>query len=107
MTYMAILQTDNNEFVCLSETERDAELGIFEGHNTYVKKLMESEHKNPLQEVTSEWLDSRLRKYYKHVLGGPVSIETLDKKWSFYVTEMKPDECYRNGSWTPRKEQDY
>lgn len=105
--FLAILRTDNNEYVCLSDDAEKAKLGIFDGHNTFVKKLMETEHKNPLQDVTSEWLESRVEKYYRHYLNGPVSIETLEKKWDFNVVEVAEDECYRNGSWTPRREQDY
>jgi hypothetical protein len=107
MPYLAVLQTDNNEFVCLGKNEEEAKQCVFEGHNTFVKMLLETDHKNPLQDVTSEWLESRLNKYYRHYLGGPISIETLEKKWDFYVNEISYDECYRNGSWTPRKEQDY
>lgn len=107
MNYLAILQTDINQYVCVSDTEEKAKLGIFEGHNTFVKILMETDHKNPLQDVTSEWLNSRVEKYYRHVLGGPISMETLENKWDLTVVEVEFDECYRNGSWTPRREQDY
>lgn len=107
MNYLAVLQTDNHEYICLSDDEEKAKLGVFDGHNTFVKKLMETEHKNPLQDVTSEWLNSRLEKYYKHFLGGPVEIETLEKKWTLTVLDIKNDECYRDGYWTPRREQDY
>lgn len=107
MNYLAILQTDEHEYICLSDIEEKAKQGVYEGHNTYVKMLMETEHKNPLQDVTSEWLDSRVEKYYKIYLGGPVSIETLEKKWTLTVLPISADECYRDGSWTPRREQDY
>jgi hypothetical protein len=107
MQYLAMLKTDQNQYVCVSDTEAGAEQGIFDGHNTFVKMLMEAEYKNPLVDVTSEWLESRVKKYYHHLLGGPVSIETLADKWDLTTIEIAPDECYRNGSWIPRREQDY
>jgi hypothetical protein len=107
MQFLASLMTDNNIYICLSDTEEEAKLGIFEGHNTFVKMLMEAEYSNPLVDVTSEWLEGRLRKYYILNLGGPVSMETLEKKWDLTVVEISKDQCYRNGLWTPRREQDY
>ena len=107
MQYLASLKTEYNDFVCLSDTEEKAKEGIYEGHNTFVKMLMETEYVNPLVDVTSEWLEGRLKKYYKHYLGGSVSLETLERKWDLKVVEIENDECYRNGFWTPRREQDY
>ena len=107
MTYLAVLQTDNSEYICLHKSAKEARKGVYEGFNTFVKKLLETEHKNPLQEVTSEWLDSRLEKYYRHYVGGNVCIESLEKKWDFTVLELTEGTCYRDGSETPRREQDY
>ena len=107
MPYLAVLQTDNYEYMCLGSSPIKAKLGVFDGFNTFVKKLLEMEYANPLQEVTSEWLASRLEKYYRHHIDGNVSIESLEKKWSFTVLEIEYDKCYRDGSETPRREQDY
>ncbi len=107
MKYLAVLQTEDSEYVCMSTSEKAAKKGVYEGYNTFVKKLLETEHKNPLQEVTSEWLTSRLDKYYRHFLGGKVGMETLEKKWELTVLELIDDKCYRDGFETPRREQDY
>jgi len=107
MNYLAVLQTDNSEFVCLGKSEKAAKAGVYDGYNTFVKKLLETEHKNPLQDVTSEWLESRLDKYYRHFLGGKVGMETLERKWELTVLELTYDTCYRDGYETPRREQDY
>src|SRR5688572_23726610 len=107
MQYLAVLQTDDEEYVCLSDSPGKAKKGVFDGHNTFVKKILETKHRNPLMDVTSEWLASRLDKYYRHYLGGKVSIETLEKKFKLYVLELEVDKVYRDGDETPRREQDY
>lgn len=107
MNYLAILQTDDSEFVCLAKNPDKAKQGVYDGYNTFIKKIIETEHANPLQDVTSEWLASRLEKYYRHFLGGKVGMSTLENKWSFTVLELDYDKVYRDGSETPTREQDY
>lgn len=107
MHYLAVLKTENDEYVCISDSPGKAKKGVFDGYNTFYKKVLETKHRNPLVDVTSEWLASRLEKYYRHYLGGKVSIETLEKKFNFYVLELENDVVYKDGTMTPRREQDY
>ncbi len=107
MNYLAILKTDNNEFVCLSQSKLKAKVGVYDAFNVHIKKILETQHKNPLQDVTSEWLNSRLEKFYRHYLEGEVDFATLEKKYEFQLLELTLDKVYKDGSEAPTREQDY
>ena len=105
--YLAILNTDNDEFVCLSTSKIKAQTGVYNGFNTHIKKILETKHSNPLYDVTSEWLESRLEKYYRHYLDGKLGVETLISKYKLDVVELEYDKVYKDGSECPTREQDY
>ncbi len=107
MNYLAILQTDDEEYICLETSKVKAMTGVFDGFNTHIKKILETKHSNPLVDVTSEWLASRLEKYYRHYLGGKFGMETLNDKYKIIVLEMEYGKVYKDGSETPTREQDY
>lgn len=106
MNYLAVLQTDDAEWVCLSNDRQKAKKGVFDGFNTYLYKLFESEQET-LYETSSEYLKKRLMTYYKRHLGGKVSPDTLERKYSLVVLELESDQAYRDGYLMPRREQDY
>lgn len=105
--YLAILTTDNGEFTCISSNKGKAKDGVVNAFNVHIKKILETQHANPLVDVTSEWLQSRLEKFYRHYLGGSFGVETLEKKFVLNVIEVEPEKVYRDGSEAPTREQDY
>ncbi len=107
MQYLAALTSENYEYLCISKTEEVAKRGVFDAYNIQLKKAIEANYKNPLVEATSEWLDSRLEKFYRHEFGGPISIETLEKKLQLLVLPIEEDIVYRDGTEVPTREQDY
>lgn len=106
MNYLAILQTDDSEWVCLSNSRESAKQGVFDGFNTYLYKIFEAEQLT-LYETTSDYLKKRLMAYYKKYLGGKVSVNTLENRYDLVVLELENDKVYRDGFLMPRREQDY
>lgn len=106
MEYLAILQTDDYEWVCLSDNEAEAKQGVFDGYNTFLKKMFERDNDFAI-ETTHEYLQNRLNHYYKTRFKGDVSIETLESGLAnIIVLELEKNECYRDGFRVPRREQD-
>jgi hypothetical protein len=106
MVYLAVLDTGDYEWICMSDTEAAAKQGVFDGYNTYLKRQFEAENIAAI-ETTSEYLDRRLQHFYKTHLDGPVSVETLENKFRVDTLDILKDEVYRDGYKVPRREQDY
>lgn len=105
MKYLAVLQTDDYEWICLSDTEAEAKQGVFDGFNVWLMRQFERENDLAI-ETTHEYLEARLSHYYKRHFGGDVSIDALSKGNTIEVLELIPDACYRDGYKVPRRIQD-
>lgn len=106
MLYLAVMDTNDYEWVCMSDSEASAKQGVFDGYNTHLKKQFERE--NIAIETTSEYLDNRLVHYYKtHFDKGKVGVETLENQFGIQVLELLKDQVYRDGFNVPRREQDF
>ena len=105
MTFMALIQTDEHDWMAVSETAAKAKQAVFDGFNTNLMQGFEREE-NFRIETTVEYLEGRLAKYYKEVFGGSLHVDTLEKALGLEVFELIPNQCYRNGYRVPRRVQD-
>ena len=104
MVYLAIMPTDNYEWMAFSDSEAEARQIVFDGFNTSLMKQFELEDHRKI--TTHEHLEKRLKNYYSKFFKGDISIDTLERKFPIYIIDMLKNECYRDGHKVPKKVQE-
>jgi hypothetical protein len=101
MLYLAIMPTDDYEWMSVSKSEAESRQAVFEGFNAGLMRQFElQDHK---EITTYEHLEKRLKQYYRNVFKGNVSIDSLETKYPIFIIEMIEKECYRDGHKVPKK----
>jgi len=114
MKYIAIMYSkepgyQEDEWMALADSENVAKQSIFDGFNVHLMKQFEiklnREHSSKI--ATIEFLEKELIDYYKEVLGGDLTLDTLESKFPIHILDVEKEECYRNGNKVPRKAHQY